>query len=84
MQNIAAMALLCRFTSLPPSVWGDSSYKGSCRGQCTENSKTWANKRDGGHRPMAAATGAVEITLPVAIVAAAYIIGQAMVDASGD
>jgi len=43
-----------------------------------------ANKRDGGHRPMAAATGAVEITLPVAIVAAAYIIGQAMVDASGD
>ena len=34
--------------------------------------------------PMAAATGAVEITLPVAIVAAAYIIGQAMVDASGD
>ena len=30
------------------------------------------------------ATGAVEITLPVAIVAAAYIIGQAMVDASGD
>ena len=27
----------------------------------------------------AAATGAVEITLPVAIVAAAYIIGQAMV-----
>ena len=43
-----------------------------------------ANKRDGGHRPMAAATGAVEITLLVAIVAAAYIIGQAMVDASGD
>jgi hypothetical protein len=41
-------------------------------------------KRDGGHRPMAAATGAVEITLPVAIVAAAYIIGQAMVDASGE
>ena len=32
----------------------------------------------------AAATGAVEITLPVAIVAAAYLIGQAMVDASGD
>jgi hypothetical protein len=32
----------------------------------------------------AAATGAVEITLPVAIVAAAYIMGQAMVDASGD
>ena len=32
----------------------------------------------------AAATGAVEITLPVAIVAAAYIIGQAMVDVSGD
>ena len=32
----------------------------------------------------AAATGAVEITLPVAIVAAAYIIGQAMVDASGE
>ena len=32
----------------------------------------------------AAATGAVEITLPVAIVVAAYIIGQAMVDASGD
>jgi len=31
-----------------------------------------------------AATGAVEITLPVAIVAAAYIIGQAIVDASGD
>jgi len=29
----------------------------------------------------AAATGAVEITLPLAIVAAAYIIGQAMVDA---
>ena len=36
-------------------------------------------KRDWDHRPMAAATGAVEITLPVAIVAAAYIIGQAMV-----
>ena len=34
--------------------------------------------------PMAAATGAVEITLPVAIVAAAYIIGQAMVDAFGE
>jgi hypothetical protein len=32
-------------------------------------------KRDGGHWPMAAATGAVKITLPVAIVAAAYIIG---------
>jgi hypothetical protein len=32
----------------------------------------------------AAATGAVEITLPVAIMAAAYIIGQAMVDTSGD
>jgi hypothetical protein len=32
----------------------------------------------------AAATGAVEITLPVAIVAAAYIMGQAMVDPSGD
>jgi hypothetical protein len=32
----------------------------------------------------AAVTGAVEITLPVAIVVAAYIIGQAMVDASGD
>ena len=38
-----------------------------------------ANKRDAGHRPMAAATGAVEITLPVAIVVAEYIIGQAMV-----
>ena len=35
--------------------------------------KARANKRDGDHRPMAAATGAVEITLPVAIVAAAYI-----------
>ena len=33
---------------------------------------------------VAAATGAVDITLPVAIVAAAYIIGQALVDASGD
>ncbi|SVD02760.1 uncharacterized protein METZ01_LOCUS355614 [marine metagenome] len=43
-----------------------------------------ANKRDGGHRPMAAATGAVEITLPVAIVAAAYIIGQALVDTWGE
>ena len=32
----------------------------------------------------AAATGAVDITLPVAIVAAAYIIGQALVDAFGD
>jgi len=31
-------------------------------------------------RMAGAATGAVEITLPVAIVAAAYIIGQAMVD----
>ena len=41
-------------------------------------------KCDGGHRPMAAATGAVEITLPVAIVAAAYIIGQALVDAGKD
>ena len=46
--------------------------------------KGWGNKRDWDHRPMAAATGAVEITLPVAIVAAAYIIGQAMVDASGE
>jgi len=43
-----------------------------------------ANKRDWDHRPMAAATGAVEITLPVAIVAAAYIIGQAMVGAGKD
>ena len=32
----------------------------------------------------AAATGVVDITLPVAIVAAAYIIGQTMVDAFGD
>jgi hypothetical protein len=32
----------------------------------------------------AAGAAAVEITLPVAIVAAAYIMGQAMVDASGD
>ena len=32
----------------------------------------------------AAATGAVEITVPVAIVAAAYIIGQALVDEAGD
>ena len=32
----------------------------------------------------AAATGGVEITLPVAIVAAAYIIGQGLVDASGE
>ncbi len=32
----------------------------------------------------AAATGAVEITLPVAIVAAAYIIGQGLVDDIGD
>ena len=32
----------------------------------------------------AAATGAVEITLPVAIVAAAYIVGQAIVDTWGD
>jgi len=36
------------------------------------------------HRPLAAATGAVEITMPVAIVAAAYIIGQGFVDAFGD
>ena len=41
-------------------------------------------KHDGGHRPMAAAKGAVEITLPVAIVAAAYIIGQGLVDAGKD
>jgi len=33
---------------------------------------------------MAAATGAVEITLPVAIVAAAYILGQAIVDTWGE
>ena len=32
----------------------------------------------------AAATGAGEITLPVAIVAAAYIIGQGLVDAGKD
>ena len=32
----------------------------------------------------AAVTGTVEITLPVAIVAAVYIIGQAIVDAFGD
>jgi hypothetical protein len=31
-----------------------------------------------------AATGAVEITLPVAIVAAAYIIGQGLVDTWGE
>ncbi|MBT5452732.1 MAG: hypothetical protein HOK90_26325 [Gemmatimonadetes bacterium] len=43
-----------------------------------------ANKRDAGYRPMAAATGAVDITMPVAIVAAAYIIGQGFVDALGD
>ncbi|MBT5803975.1 MAG: hypothetical protein HOI20_20500 [Gemmatimonadetes bacterium] len=43
-----------------------------------------ANKRDAGYRPMAAATGAVDITMPVAIVAAAYIIGQGFVDAFGD
>ena len=33
--------------------------------------------------PMAAATGAVEITLPVAIVAAAYIIGQSKAGQGG-
>ena len=33
---------------------------------------------------VAAAAGAVEITLPVAIVAAAYIIGQGLVDTWGD
>ena len=32
----------------------------------------------------AAATGVVHITMPVAIVAAAYIIGQALVDAFGE
>ena len=32
----------------------------------------------------AAATGAVEITLPVAIVAAEYIVGQGLVDTWGD
>ena len=32
----------------------------------------------------AAAKGAVDITMPVAIVAAAYIIGQALVDAFGE
>ena len=32
----------------------------------------------------AAATGAVDITMPVAIVAAAYIIGQALVDEFGE
>ena len=46
--------------------------------------KTWANKRDWGHRPMAVVTRAAEITLPVAIVAAAYIIGQGLVDAGKD
>ena len=40
----------------------------------------FASKRMVGPVGAAAATGAVEITLPVAIVAAAYIIGQAMVD----
>jgi hypothetical protein len=34
--------------------------------------------------PQGAATGAVEITLPVDIVAAAYIIGQGLVDTWGD
>ena len=34
--------------------------------------------------PMAVVTRAVEITLPVAIVAAAYIIGQGLVDTWGD
>ena len=43
-----------------------------------------ASKWMAGAVGVAAATGAVEITLPVAIVAAAYIIGQAMVDTSGD
>ncbi len=55
---------------------------GACGGMCG-----FAGVRGGCRSvrlPMAAATGAVEITLPVAIVAAAYIIGQAMVDASGD
>jgi len=33
---------------------------------------------------MAAATGAVDITLQLAIVAAAYIIGQGLVDAGKD
>ena len=32
----------------------------------------------------AAATGVIDITLPVAIVAAAYIMGQALVDALGE
>ena len=32
----------------------------------------------------AAATGVVDITLPVAIVASAYIMGQALVDAFGE
>ena len=33
---------------------------------------------------VAAAAGAVEFTLPVAIVAAAYIIGQGLIDTWGD
>ena len=35
-------------------------------------------------RPMAAATGAVEITWPIAAIAMAYILGQAAVDAWGE
>jgi hypothetical protein len=46
--------------------------------------KGWANKRDWDHRPMAAVTGAVDITLQLAIVAAVYIIGQGLVDTWGD
>ena len=40
----------------------------------------FASKRMVGPVGAAAATGAVEITLPVAIVAAAYIIGQAIME----
>ena len=44
----------------------------------------FASKRMVGPVGAAAAAGAVEITLPVAIVAAAYIIGQGLVDTWGD
>ena len=54
---------------------GRLHYENCC---CRTSEKpSVASKRMAGAVGVAAATGAVEITLPVAIVAAAYIIGQA-------
>ena len=69
------------------SGWARSVRRSSLNEEAPELTRVRrgrANKRDGGHRPMAVVARAVEVTLPAAFLAAAYILGQAIVDTWGN